>query len=130
MTTSINALQLRAVMGKRDWQPPEPFGPDGWRMAAAELHPIGIPVSSVIVTCSPMPGHDGDIVHASIAHLQHMPTYDELVLLHRAVWGRTGWACQLFVPSPEHVNIHPFALHLWGRRDGRPMLEFGVGATI
>lgn len=82
----------------------------------------------VIVTAAE---HDGqEWVHASMSRVGEMPTYDDLVLLHRAVFGE-GWAYQVFAPAEHHVNIHAFALHLWGRADGKPtMPNFGELGTI
>lgn len=113
MATSLNALQIRRVLGRRDWDPPHRFGPDGWRL----LHRGRS--SSVIVTAA---DHDGLYwVHASIAHVDRMPSYEDLKLLHRAVFG-SGWAYQVFAPPSDHVNIHEFALHLFGRLDGAAAL--------
>jgi hypothetical protein len=54
-----------------------------------------------------------------------------LVMLHLGVFGRRRWAYQVFVPESEHVNIHPHALHLWGRADGTNALpNFGRFGTI
>lgn len=75
--------------------------------------------SSVIVTCA---DHEGDDwVHASVAHADTMPTYTDLKALHAAVFGN-GWAYQVFAAPSDHVNIHEYALHLWGRLDGKPVL--------
>lgn len=117
MTATINGLDLRREFGRKDWFPPEPFGPDGWRMFARDGR------ASVITTTCDFDGIEWH--HASIAR-DRMPTYDDLVTLHAAVWGRDGWAYQLFAPSTDHVNIHEHALHLWGRVDGQPVLpNFG-----
>lgn len=123
MSTSIDALRLRGVLGRKNWNAPEPFGPDGWSLTSAG--PLG---ASVIVTVSDQP--DGrEWVHASIAGHGWMPTYDDLVVLHRAAFD--GPAYQVFAPSSEHINIHEYALHLWGRLDGRPALpDFGRYGSI
>lgn len=122
MSTNVNALQLRRVWGREGWLPAEPFGSDGWRMFARDLQ------ASIIVTCDDFDG--AEWVHASIAR-QMMPTYDDLVTLHRSVWGDTGYAHQIFAPRDQHVNIHAHALHLWGRRDGARVLpDFGAFGTI
>ncbi len=69
---------------------------------------------------------DVEWLHASIAFTERMPTYEELAILHRAVFGRKRYSYQLFVPESSHVNIHAHALHLWGRVDGKPALpDFG-----
>lgn len=98
-----------------------PFGPDGARCVA----PDG--AGSIIVTRA---DHiDGfEVCHASIAWPDRDPSYRDLVMLHRAVFG-DGWAYQVFAPASEHINIHEHALHLWGRADGEPMLpDFTMGA--
>lgn len=120
--TTVDGLKLRRVFGREEWDPPSPFGPDGWRM----LHRNGS--ASVIATAAE---HNGvEYVHASIADSVVLPSYADLVLLHKAVFG-DGYAYQVFAPSTQHVNIHLNALHLWGRADGRPCLpEFGLAGTI
>lgn len=110
---SVNGMRLRAVFGRADWHPPRPFGPDGWAMLRRDR------TSSVIVSCDLQGGDEW--VHASIAHDDRMPTYEDLTQLHRAVFG-DGWAYQVFAPPTEHVNIHEYALHLFGRLDGKPAL--------
>jgi len=56
-----------------------------------------------------------------------MPSYNDLAMLHAAVF-ESGWAYQVFVPPGEHVNLHDFALHLFGRLDGAPVLpDFTYG---
>lgn len=122
MSTSIDALKLRRVLGRDRWLPPAPHGPDGWSLVARDR------ASSVIVSCADFDGVDW--LHASIAHDERMPTYEDLQLLHRAAFGH-GFAFQVFAPPSRHVNIHQYALHLWGRRDGRnPLPDFGVSGTI
>jgi hypothetical protein len=113
MTTTINALQIRHQLGRSAWSAPTPFGPDGWKLLRLDG------TGSVIVTAS---DHGGaEWVHASIAWHSTMPTYADLKALHAAVFG-TGWAYQVFAPPSDHVNIHEFALHLFGRLDGLPVL--------
>lgn len=110
MSTDIDILRVRSVMGRDWWSPPRPFGPNGWELCT----PGG---SSVIVTCDTF--SDGnEWVHASIAHRDEVPNYAELKQLHHAVWNGQGWAYQVFAPDTDHVNEHPHALHLWGRLDG------------
>jgi len=111
--SSVNALHVRRILGRTNWSAPIPFGPDGWAFKALDGS------ASVILTVA---DHDGEQwVHASIARLSRMPTYDDLKLLHGAVFGN-GWAYQVFAPPSDHVNIHEHALHLFGRLDGKPAL--------
>ena len=74
---------------------------------------------TMVVTQATYEGQE--ILHASVSAQDRMPLYDHLTTLHRAVYGKRP-AYQVFVPPDEHVNDHPWCLHLWGRADGRPML--------
>lgn len=105
-------------MGRDDWHAPTPFGPAGWKMVRKDR------TGSIIVT----EGED-EWIHASIAWTDRLPTYEELGQLHRAVWG-DGFAYQQFVPSEFHVNIHAYALHLWGRADGAPCMPYASGGSV
>jgi hypothetical protein len=85
--------------------------------------------TSLIVTRADH-GQGFEVIHASMAHPDRDPTYEELAWLHDVVFGN-GWAYQCFAPPTLHVNIHTHALHLWGRTDGEPMLpNFGEFGTI
>lgn len=123
MSRSIDSLRLRAVMGRDRWSPPREFGvpsDGGWILTSIDQ--LGSVIASVA-------RYDDGIewAHASIARADRMPDYEDLKRLHRAVWGDTGWAVQIFAPKTEHVNIHPRALHLWGRLDGKPFVrDFGI----
>jgi hypothetical protein len=104
----------------------EEFGPAGLRLVI-ERQPSTL--GSLIVTQAPVDGIEW--LHASISWADRVPTYDELALLHRVVFGRRRWAYQVFAPASEHVNIHEHALHLFGRADGTPALPdftYGTGS--
>jgi hypothetical protein len=121
---ALDALAIRRALGRKTWGVPAPFGPEGWTFDTIEPR-----AGRIIVTVGPPPHSDEDWVHASISR-QSMPTYDDLVMLHAAVFG-DGWAYQCFAPPVEHVNIHAHALHLYGLPDGRPALpNFGAMGTI
>lgn len=119
MTTHIDILNIRHVLGRDEWETPIPHGPDGWMMLAGDRR------SSVIVSYADLPDRAGWI-HASRTGPDRVPTYEEMMQLHRAVWGDHGYSYQVQAPVAQHIIIHPFALHLWGRADGAPVLpEFG-----
>lgn len=122
--THVNALRIRRVLGRQEWRTPERFGPDGWCLVKVDRS------ASVIVTTARQ--DDGlEWTHASMAHEDRLPSYDDLVLLRSAVWGSKGWAFQVFAPPSSHVNIHRYALHLWGRVDGaNPFPNFGASGSI
>lgn len=117
---AVNEDMLRNELHKAGLgpSPGSRFGPDGFRWYIRD--------GSVIVTQS---DHDDGVewIHASIAFADRDPTYEELTVLHRGVFGRRRWAYQVFAPTARHVNIHEHALHLWGRADGTPVLpDFGA----
>lgn len=112
--TTIDALRIRAVLGRKTWTVPRPFGEDGWHLTRIDGG------ARVVVTVYSNEDDGTEWIHASMSHPDSDPTYAELQLLHRAVWGRGGWAYQVFAPAEAHVNLHDHALHLWGRQDGRP----------
>lgn len=123
--TRVNGLRLRKILGREDWLPPRRFGPDGWQIVRRD--------GSVSVIVTAFDDDDGvEWIHASIArHDDTMPTYDDLVLLHRATFGEHRWSYQVFAPSTDHVNLHEHALHLWGRVDGSPVMpNFGQRGSI
>lgn len=123
MPTTINALRARKVLGVKEWFQPVEYGPDGWCFGSQDY------TRSIIVSCAWMDG--AEWIHASISYSDHetMPTYDDLVLLHRTFF--PGYAYQVFAPPDQHVNIHETALHLFGRVDGKPVMpEFGGMGTI
>jgi len=114
-------------MGRAKWSIPEPFGPNGWQMTSQFAEDEG----SIIVSCAPHPVTEEEWIHASIAFAHRMPAYDELALLHYAVWKGRGYSYQVFAPDVKHVNIHANALHLWGKLSGAPSLpDFGYLGSI
>ena len=130
MAEYINGLEIRKALGPKSWGPPRTMGSDGFSYVAADgdakVIVTGFCESWFAEAANPTPW-----IHASISRTSGIPGYDDLVLLHRAVWGVTGHAYQCFVPPTEHVNIHARALHLWGRADGTRVLpDFGRFGSI
>jgi len=106
---------------------PRQYGPSG--VAVTLLTANRVHAGSIIVTQAE---HEGaDWLHASIAWDDAMPDYEDLTALKLAVFGPHREAYQVFPPASRHVNIHDYALHLWGRADGRNVLPlFGADGTI
>lgn len=122
----VNGLTLRKRLGRRDWNIPQSWGCCGWSVTARNEP------GSIIVSADHQTQHDDGVnwIHASISRGDHTPTYDDLKLLHHAVFG-DGWAYQVFAPPAEHINIHEHVLHLFGRADGqRALPDFGRHGTI
>jgi len=119
--TSFNPLRIRRRLGREIWAAPITYGPDGWVFQNFDGK------GSIVLSCAP--ADDGnDWVHASIAWQDRLPTYADLKLLHHAVFG-DGWAYQVFAPPDDHVNIHEYALHIFGRLDGKPALPDFTNGT-
>ena len=123
MSSPIDALRVRRSLGRDEWGAPDSFGDGGWSFKAKNGP------GSILVTAWPFEKGEAWL-HASISGGDRMPTYDDLAGVHKAVWGTDGYAYEVFAPDSQHVNLHPYARHLWGRTDGAPVLpEFGRGGT-
>lgn len=120
----IDGLALRRVLGRKQWAVPNPHGCCGWM-----IDNLADGDRRIIVTAD----HQSDSVnwiHASISRRDSMPSYEDLKLLHAAVFG-ARWAYLVFAPPTEHINIHAHVLHLFGRVDGeRALPDFGRFGTI
>jgi hypothetical protein len=46
------------------------------------------------------------------------PTWDEMDLVRDLVWRADECVMQLHVPRADHINCHPYCLHLWKPQDG------------
>lgn len=74
---------------------------------------------------------DGRVwLHVSLSRPSRMPSYDDMCDVKRLFIGASKKAIQVFAAESDHVNIHPFCLHLWScvEPDGLP--DFGKHGTI
>lgn len=78
-------------------------GPDG----ASFLVKIG--KAQLQVICSIGDGWD----HVSVALRHRLPRYKEMVTIKRMFFCGDETAVEYHMPESEHINIHPFCLHLW-----------------
>ena len=62
-------------------------------------------------------GHGWD--HVSVSLPNRCPNWPEMEHVKRAFFADDETAMQLHVPPSDHVNHHPFCLHLWRPNDGR-----------
>lgn len=51
--------------------------------------------------------------HVSVSLPDRCPTWDEMELVKRLFFRDDETAMQLHVPPADHVNVHPYCLHLW-----------------
>lgn len=85
---------------------------------------------TVIVSVGP---HDGRWwLHVSMSRRKYIPSYSDLADVKRVFVGEDRQAVQVFPRRERHVNIHPYALHLWAclEPDGDGLPDFGREGTI
>lgn len=51
--------------------------------------------------------------HVSASTETRCPNWHEMSYIHRRFFKVTEVAMQLHVPATDHINNHPFTLHLW-----------------
>lgn len=57
--------------------------------------------------------------HVSVSRKNKVPSYDDMDRVKRAFWDDDQCVMQLHVPRQDHVNCHPFCLHLWRPTKGK-----------
>ena len=57
--------------------------------------------------------------HVSVSISNRCPNWAEMEHVKRAFFADNETAMQLHVPPSDHVNHHPYCLHLWRPNDGR-----------
>ena len=65
--------------------------------------------------------------HVSVSLFDRCPTWDEMEMVKRLFFKPDETAMQLHVPPTDHINRHPYCLHLWRPHVGsipRPPAEF------
>lgn len=94
--------------------------PPGWRCAERRIDGAkwifgeGQGLRHVLSVITSLEAHDGETwLHVSLARPNRMPTYEDMALVKRLFIGSDKLAVQLFVAAKDHVNIHPYCLHLW-----------------
>lgn len=106
--------------------------PKGWVRTGA-FGPSGAtyrqPTSGMTVIESVADQHDGhDWLHVSCSYPNRLPTYADLNAVKRIFIGDGRQAIQLFPRASEHINIHPYVLHLFCCLTGEPVPDFTRGS--
>lgn len=74
---------------------------------------------------------DGKVwLHASMSRRSRLPDYEDMVAVRNVLFGPERKAIQILAPDSEHVNIHPYCLHLWSCVDGDGLPDFRHGGQI
>lgn len=55
--------------------------------------------------------------HVSVSTHKRCPTWAEMEQVKRMFFTADETAMQLHVPPSDHINIHPYVLHLWRPHD-------------
>jgi hypothetical protein len=119
MTTTLLGFPL-----PNRWRYLRRFGPSG---AAYTDTKTGM---TIIETISDVSDSDQDWHHLSMAHEDHVPTYDEMKLCKAVFIGDAHTSMQFFPAKSRHVNIHEYCLHLWTPMDHDITPDFGQEGTI
>ncbi len=69
-------------------------------------------------------------MHVSFSHESKMPTYEETCMIKKDIIGAHKKAIQVHPPESEHVNIHPYCLHLWSPIGHDPLPDFRIMGQI
>jgi hypothetical protein len=71
-------------------------------------------------------------LHVSVSREKYIPSYEDLADVKRVFVGDALQAVQIFPRRERHVNLHPYALHLWAclEPDGDGLPDFGKAGTI
>lgn len=56
--------------------------------------------------------------HVSVSFADRCPTWDEMCVVKDLFWGPNELVLQYHVPKADHINVHPYTLHLWRYRAG------------
>lgn len=55
--------------------------------------------------------------HVSVSLPNRCPRWEEMSFIQRKFFLPTEHAMQLHVPAKDHINVHPYCLHLWRPHD-------------
>jgi hypothetical protein len=103
------------------------YGWDGDETCGAFLLRSSIDGGELIVIASAGEGWD----HVSVSRRNRCPNWPEMEQVKRAFFRDDETAMQLHVPQSDHVNNHPYALHMWRPLDREiprpPSILVGIG---
>lgn len=74
-----------------------------------------VPCRGVMLTVIASDGEGWD--HVSVSTRTRCPTYDEMEFIRGLFFRDDETVMQLHVPRSDHVNCHPYCLHLWRPQD-------------
>jgi hydroxyacyl-ACP dehydratase HTD2-like protein with hotdog domain len=84
----------------------------------------------VIFTADNLEGDGKTWLHVSMSRRSRIPTYDDMKEVKEIFVGRDRQAVQIFPKESEHINIHPYCLHLFCAVEGDGLPHFSKGGSI
>ena len=91
---------------------PEVLAAYGWAgdwSCGAFVVPSPVDKAPMVVLASSEGGWD----HVSVSRKNRVPNWAEMEHIFRLFFRDDETAMQLHVPASEHVNMHPYCLHIW-----------------
>lgn len=52
-------------------------------------------------------------ISAHVRNENRVPSYADMCYLKSLFWDENEWVIQYFPAKDDHINVHPFVLHLW-----------------
>jgi hypothetical protein len=56
--------------------------------------------------------------HVSVSTESRCPTWDEMMHVKELFFRNEEYAVQYCPPKSDHINVHPYCLHLWRDHEG------------
>jgi hypothetical protein len=78
---------------------------------------IPYPLTGVSLKC--VASSDGGWDHISVSLPNRCPNWYEMEHIKRKFFKDDETVMQLHVPSSDHINMHPYCLHLWRPNNGQ-----------
>lgn len=69
-------------------------------------------------------------IHVSFSRPDRIPDYQDIADVKKDFIGEDRKAIQVFPQKSEHVNYHPYCLHLWCCLDGDGLPDFTRGNSM
>ncbi len=69
-------------------------------------------------------------MHVSCSRMDKLPSWKDLIHVKRVFVGPQRKAIQVLPAEDEHVNIHPYCLHLWACLGDDPLPDFRKDGQI
>ena len=111
--------------------------PRGWKRAAMPGFPTRFvemgedPTYRLMVIITGAEEADGKRwIHVSMSRPGELPSYQDMCVVKEVFIGSKRKAIQVFPASDEHVNIHPYCLHLWCCIDGDDLPDFRTAGML